>query len=60
MKIEIPMKLPSLNEVNNKNRYNRYAGAKYKKDLQHEIGKYINYTYTIQKPVKIHFHWIER
>ena len=37
----IDEKLPSLNEVINKNRLNRYAGAKMKKDLERLIGAYI-------------------
>lgn len=34
-------KLPSLNEVIAKNRTNRYAGAKYKKDIEDRIAEYI-------------------
>lgn len=34
----IDVKLPSLNEVIAKNRTNRYAGAKYKKNIEEVIG----------------------
>lgn len=38
----IKEKLPSLNEVIEKNRANRYAGAKYKADIENIIGVYIH------------------
>lgn len=38
---EIQRKLPSLNEVLNKNRANKYAAAKMKKDIDAEISLYI-------------------
>ena len=37
----IECKLPSLNEVINKNRQNKYAGAALKKDIEEAIGYYI-------------------
>lgn len=37
----IDEKLPSLNEVINKNRTNRYAGAKFKKEIEETIITYI-------------------
>ena len=37
----IEEKLPSLNDVIDKNRTNRYAGAKYKKDIEEKISYYI-------------------
>ena len=37
MDIFIKGKFPSLNEVNNANRYNRYAGAKLKKETEYAI-----------------------
>lgn len=56
--VEIPLKLPSLNEYICACRYNRYAGAKMKKDVQNDIAPYL---YKIPKltKVKIDFTWIE-
>lgn len=58
-KIEIPMRLPSLNQYINECRKNRYAGAKMKKEIEKDIGWYINLLPQYKNPVKIHFHWIE-
>lgn len=58
---EIPLKLPSLNEYINECRKNKYAGGKMKKDIEDDISFYFNF-YRVpkfEKPVKIHFHWIE-
>ena len=38
----IEEKLPSLNDVIDKNRTNRYAGAKYKKDIEEKISSISN------------------
>ena len=59
MKIEIPIKLPSLNDYINKCRTHKMAGAEMKKDIEQDIGWYINPLPVFEKPVKIHFHWIE-
>lgn len=59
MMLEIPMKLPSLNEYINECRKNRYAGANMKKKVESDIGWYINKLPRYEKPVRIHFHWIE-
>lgn len=59
MELEIPIKLPSLNQYINECRKNKYAGAKMKADVERDIGWYINSLPTYQKPLKIHFHWIE-
>ena len=58
-KVEIPLKLPSANEYINECRYNRFASAKYKADIQRKITPYIVNIPKQEKPVKIHFHWIE-
>lgn len=58
-RIEIPFKLPSLNTYINECRKNRYAGATMKKNVDKDIGWYINTLPKYQKPIKIHFHWIE-
>ena len=58
-RLEIPLKLPSLNQYINECRKNRFAGAKMKKNIEHDIGWCINTLPQYQKPIKIHFHWIE-
>lgn len=57
--LEIPYKFPSLNEYTNACRTNKYAGAQMKKLIQGGIGYFINRLPIFQKPVKIHFHWVE-
>ncbi len=57
--VEIPFRLPSLNQYINECRRNRYAGAKMKKDVEEDIGWYINQLPSYENPIKIHFHWIE-
>lgn len=59
MKIEIPMRLPSLNEYINECRKNKFAGAKMKKQVENDIGWFINKIPPYKKPIFIHFHWIE-
>ena len=58
-KIEIPFRLPSLNNYINECRKNKYAGANMKKNVEKDIGWYINLLHKYEKPIKIHFHWIE-
>lgn len=58
-KIEIPFRLPSLNQYINECRKNRYAGAKMKKEVEQDIGWYINLLPQYKNPIEIHFHWIE-
>lgn len=58
-KVEIPMKLPSCNEYINECRRNKYAGAKMKKEIDKIIGYYLIKLPRFEKPVKIHFHWVE-
>lgn len=57
--IEIPMKLPSLNEYIRACRGNRYAGANMKAKVEQEISYYITSLPQYQKTIKIHFYWIE-
>lgn len=65
-KFEIPEKLPSLNEVINQNRGNRYAGASMKKDLEAMICLYIRDAVrkgalsVVTKPCYVKFTWYER
>lgn len=57
--ITIPFRLPSLNQYINECRKNKFAGAKMKKDVEKDIGWYINLLPNYKNPIKIHFHWIE-
>ena len=57
---EIKMKLPSLNDYVNVCRRNRYESASYKKKIERQIGYYIDELPRFEKPVQIHFHWIEK
>ena len=59
MKIEIPFRLPSLNQYIYECRRNKYAGATMKKQVEQDIGRYINKLPKYNKPIEIHFHWIE-
>lgn len=58
-KVEIPLKLPSLNEYINECRKNRYAGATMKKDVENEIALYINKLPKFERAIRINFEWIE-
>lgn len=58
--IEIPVRLPGLNEYTKENRRNKYAGAKMKAEVEDSIVRYIQ----SQKPpkhqrVKLVFRWRE-
>ena len=57
--IEIPLKLPSLNDYIRACRGNRYGANNLKKTLEEEIGYFLAPLPTFEKPVKIHFLWIE-
>lgn len=59
MKFEIPMKLPSLNDYIRVCRSNKYLANKYKADIEQEIGLYLMKMPKWDKPIKIHFTWIE-
>lgn len=56
---EIPMKLPSLNDYIRDCRANRFKGAEVKKRLERDIGAWIAWIPCFNKPIKIHFHWVE-
>ena len=56
---EIPLKLPSLNEYVNVCRTNQYKAAKWKSDIEKMIGAYVSWMPVFDKPIKIHFHWVE-
>ena len=57
--VEIDMKLPSLNEYINVCRANKFQASKFKKDIENDIGVFIARLPKYEKPIKIHFHWIE-
>lgn len=59
IKVEINMKLPSLNEYINVCRENRFKAAKFKQNLEDDIGLFIGRVPRLEKPVRIHFKWIE-
>lgn len=59
MKYEINMKLPSLNDYIKVCRTNKYMAAKYKADIEQQIGLYLMKMPKWTNPIKIHFHWIE-
>lgn len=58
-KAEIPFRLPSANEYINECRTNKFGAAKYKKDLEADIGIFLRKLPLIEKPVKIRFTWVE-
>lgn len=57
---EIPMKLPSLNDYVRVCRSNAFQAAKFKKDIERDIGVYISRLPVFDKPIKINFLWIEK
>lgn len=59
MKYEINMKLPSLNDYVRVCRCNKYQAAKFKADIEQEIGLHLTKMPKWTNPIKIHFHWIE-
>ena len=58
-KYVIDMKLPSLNDYIKVCRGNKYQAAKYKAQIEHEIGLFLMKMPKWTKPIKIHFRWIE-
>lgn len=59
IKVVIDMKLPSLNEYVNICRENRYKAAKFKQNLEADIALFLRRLPVFEKPVRIHFRWIE-
>lgn len=59
LKVEIPLKLPSLNQYIGACRSNAIYGSRMKRQMEAEIGKYISDLPRIESPVKIHFLWQE-
>ena len=59
IKVEIPIKLPSLNEYINICRGNKYRANSYKTDIENQIGWYLIRVPKFNNPVWLHFHWVE-
>lgn len=57
--VEIPMKLPSLNEYINACRTNKFTASKMKKEIESDLWYFIRTLPEIQKPVRVAFTWIE-
>jgi len=57
--VEIPMKLPSLNEYVRVCRTNAFMASKFKKDIEDEICWYLRDCPKYENPVVVHFLWIE-
>lgn len=58
-KFEINLKLPSLNDYIDVCRGNKYKAARFKKDIETDIGWFIRRMPKYDKPIQIHFHWVE-
>lgn len=58
-KVEIPLKLPSLNDYIKVCRGNKYAGATMKKNIENDIALFINKLPKFENPIKIDFEWVE-
>lgn len=59
IEVEIKMKLPSLNEYVRVCRTNAFQASKFKKDIEDDISIFISRLPVFEKPVTIHFHWVE-
>ena len=59
MELEIPMKLPSLNDYIRVCRTNKFQGAQFKRDLEERISYYLLKIPEYKNPIKIHFLWVE-
>ena len=59
MKYVIDMKLPSLNDYIRVCRCNKYQAAKFKADIEQEIGLRLMKMPKWNNPIKIHFCWVE-
>lgn len=58
-RIEIPFSLPSLNDYIRECNKHRCQGSKHKKQVQEDIGWFINKLPEYKNPIKIHFIWVE-
>lgn len=58
-RIKIEMRLPSLNDYIDVCRSDKYKAARFKRQIEEGIALFLIPLPRIQKPVRIHFHWIE-
>ena len=58
--LEIPYKFPSLNDYTFACRSNWKAGQSMKKKVQKSITPFIDQLPKFEKPIKIHFLWVEK
>lgn len=58
--VEIPIKVPSLNEYINACRTNYHKANKMKHDVQNQVAAYIGHLPRMRKPVWIDFLWTEK
>lgn len=58
-KVEIQMKLPSLNEYVFECRKSKYTGAEMKKNVERDIAYFLNVLPKFENPIYIKFKWIE-
>ena len=58
-RLEIPMKLPSLNDYTRDCRAGKMVGAKTKKDAESDLAFWICRLPFFEKPIRIHFTWVE-
>lgn len=57
---EINLKLPSLNDYISACRTNRYKASAMKRGVESDISFFIGRLPRYQRPVRIHFHWVEK
>lgn len=57
--VEIPLKLPSLNEYIHECNRNRYKGGTLKRNIEESIALFINCLPEFENPVSIKFKWVE-
>lgn len=57
--VEIPLKLPSLNDYTRTCRTNSKYANKMKQDLEQQIGLYLMKLPRFKNPVRINFTWVE-
>lgn len=60
IRLEIPLRLPSANQYIEACRKNRYVAAKMKSDTEKGIIQYLGDLPHFERPVKIHFTWVEK
>lgn len=59
MRVEIPLKLPSLNDYTKMCRADGRYANKVKQNLEQQIGFFLIQLPRFERPVKIHFTWVE-